>query len=117
MTKNQPTMTNFKKLTDIDTLFQMLQSAGQTLDLSLTDKTLWQLLAYLDNLLLWNKAYNLTAITQPKDALIKHIIDCLAIVGHFERALWTTIQKRFWILVQGQAYRLLYYRWLDQIGK
>lgn len=86
MTKNQPTMTNFKKLTDIDTLFQMLQSAKQTLDLSLTDKTLWQLLAYLDNLLLWNKAYNLTAITQPKDALIKHIIDCLAIVGHFERA-------------------------------
>ncbi|MDN5567106.1 MAG: 16S rRNA (guanine(527)-N(7))-methyltransferase RsmG, partial [Psychrobacter sp.] len=33
-------------------------------------------------LLLWNKAYNLTAITDPVEALIKHIIDCLAIITH-----------------------------------
>lgn len=39
-----------------------------------------QLLYYLDQLLLWNKAYNLTAIKDPKEALIKHIFDCLAIL-------------------------------------
>ena len=37
---------------------------------------------YLDQLLLWNKAYNLTAITDPVEALIKHVIDCLAIITH-----------------------------------
>ncbi|WP_351061526.1 RsmG family class I SAM-dependent methyltransferase, partial [Psychrobacter sp. TB20-MNA-CIBAN-0197] len=40
------------------------------------------LLLYLDQLLLWNKAYNLTAITDPEEALIKHVIDCLAIITH-----------------------------------
>lgn len=39
---------------------------------------------YLDKLLFWNKAYNLTAIKQPKEALIKHIIDCLAILPHLK---------------------------------
>ena len=37
---------------------------------------------YLDQLLLWNKAYNLTAITDPEEALIKHVIDCLSIITH-----------------------------------
>lgn len=41
-----------------------------------------QLLYYLQQLLFWNKAYNLTAIKEPKQALIKHIIDSLAIVPH-----------------------------------
>lgn len=40
------------------------------------------LLAYLDRLLLWNKTYNLTAITDKNTALVKHIIDCLAVVHH-----------------------------------
>ena len=31
--------------------------------------------------MLWTKAYNLTAITSPKEAFIKHILDCLAIVA------------------------------------
>lgn len=41
-----------------------------------------QLLLYLDKLLFWNKAYNLTAIKHPKEALVKHIFDCLAIIPH-----------------------------------
>ena len=31
---------------------------------------------------MWNKAYNLTAITNPEEALIKHVIDCLAVITH-----------------------------------
>ena len=42
----------------------------------------WQLLSYLNMLLFWNKAYNLTAISDPKTAFIKHIVDCLAMVAH-----------------------------------
>ncbi|MDO4450000.1 MAG: 16S rRNA (guanine(527)-N(7))-methyltransferase RsmG [Moraxella sp.] len=51
------------------------------LRLTFSEVQIKQLLGYLDNLLLWTKAYNLTAITEPKDAFIKHILDCLAIVA------------------------------------
>ncbi len=65
---------------DFSSLVEMLSKAVTTLGLDLSAEQYWQLLRYLDTLLLWNKSYNLTAITQPKEALIKHIIDCLAII-------------------------------------
>ncbi len=58
-----------------------LQKFSHQLNLTLTDHQIRQLLGYLDNLLLWTKAYNLTAITAPRDAFIKHILDCLAIIS------------------------------------
>lgn len=64
----------------------LLRSSVDRLGLSLDEDKQKQLLGYLDGMLLWNKAYNLTAITDPKEALIKHIIDCLAIVPAFGRA-------------------------------
>ena len=63
-------------------LANMLAQAVQSLGLTLNDSQQRQLLLYLDQLLLWNKAYNLTAITDSKEALIKHVIDCLAIITH-----------------------------------
>lgn len=65
---------------DFNNLTEMLSQAVTTLGVDLSAEQYWQLLRYLDTLLLWNKSYNLTAITQPKEALIKHIIDCLAII-------------------------------------
>lgn len=62
-----------------------IEQACAALALSLTDAQKNALLAYLDGLLLWTKAYNLTAITDPKEALVKHIFDCLAIVPSFGR--------------------------------
>lgn len=56
------------------------------LGVSLDDEQKERLLGYLEGMLLWNKAYNLTAITDLKEALIKHIIDCLAVVPVFGRA-------------------------------
>ncbi len=63
-------------------LADILAQATQQLSLSLTPTQQRQLLLYLDQLLLWNKAYNLTAITDPVEALVKHVIDCLAIIAH-----------------------------------
>jgi 16S rRNA (guanine527-N7)-methyltransferase len=40
------------------------------------------LLIYLDLLLRWNKAYNLTAIREPDEMLSKHLFDSLAIHAH-----------------------------------
>lgn len=65
---------------DIALLSGVLSQADEQLQLALSGKQQAQLLQYLDTLLLWNKAYNLTAITQPLEAMVKHIVDCLAIV-------------------------------------
>lgn len=75
--------TGFVKLgSKLPALAELLAQSTQQLSLSLTHNQQRQLLLYLDQLLLWNKAYNLTAITDPTEALIKHIIDCLAIITH-----------------------------------
>lgn len=63
-----------------DSLTAMLKDSSRQLGLDLSEAQFAQLLHYLDGLLLWNKAYNLTAITAPVEGLIKHVIDCLAII-------------------------------------
>ncbi|WP_350563165.1 RsmG family class I SAM-dependent methyltransferase, partial [Psychrobacter sp. CAL346-MNA-CIBAN-0220] len=60
----------------------ILAQAINELGLPLSETQQRTLLLYLDQLLLWNKAYNLTAITDPEEALIKHVIDCLSIITH-----------------------------------
>lgn len=78
-----------------NTEFQVISNQHQELDKLLLDSITklkleisadqrHKLMLYLDKLLFWNKAYNLTAIKQPKEALIKHIIDCLAILPHLK---------------------------------
>ncbi len=57
-----------------------LQKALSELKLQLSDEQQLQLLYYLQQLLFWNKAYNLTAIKDDQQALIKHIFDSLSIV-------------------------------------
>ncbi len=75
--------TGFAKLGDkLPMLASILAQAIDELGLTLSAQQQRSLLLYLDQLLLWNKAYNLTAITDPVDALIKHVIDCLAIIPH-----------------------------------
>lgn len=63
-------------------LANTLAQAINELGLPLSETQQRTLLLYLDQLLLWNKAYNLTAITDPEEALIKHVIDCLSIITH-----------------------------------
>ena len=75
--------TGFVKLGEqLPTLANIFAQAINELGLTLSETQQRRLLLYLDQLLLWNKAYNLTAITDPVEALIKHIIDCLAIITH-----------------------------------
>lgn len=57
-----------------------LQKALSELKLPLSDEQQLQLLYYLQQLLFWNKAYNLTAIKDDQQTLIKHIFDSLSIV-------------------------------------
>lgn len=57
----------------------MLQQALDSNRISLSQQQLNLLSTYLDQLNRWNKAYNLTAITDPNEQIYKHIIDSLSI--------------------------------------
>lgn len=60
--------------------FNDLKKGTQALGLQLSDEALNLLLKYQDALVLWNKAYNLTAIRDPKEMLVKHLLDSLSIL-------------------------------------
>ena len=60
--------------------FQDLEKGSRKLGLNLSEDTLTLLLKYQDALVLWNKAYNLTAIRDPKEMLVKHLLDSLSIL-------------------------------------
>ena len=79
---------NYHVLKTPDRLANQLTDAVQSIhnegDFTLSEAQLTQLLLYLDRLLFWNKTYNLTAIKEPEPALIKHVLDCLAIVPHLK---------------------------------
>lgn len=44
------------------------------------DDACGKLTQYLQGMLLWNRAYNLTAITDPEEMIIKHLLDSLVLV-------------------------------------
>ena len=41
-----------------------------------------QLLSYLDLLQRWNRVYNLTAVRDPEQMVLRHLLDCLAVAPH-----------------------------------
>ena len=71
-------------LPDVSNTAMALQRGAQALGLTLYDKQLEALLAYLDLLVKWNRAYNLTAIRDPGDMVIRHLLDSLAIHTYLE---------------------------------
>ncbi len=66
----------------LSALKPQLEAGLAELELSLTDTQVNQLIEYLTLLEKWNKVYNLTAIRDPKEMLIKHLLDSLAVVPH-----------------------------------
>lgn len=55
------------------------------LDIELSDIQLEQFYIYMNMLIEWNKVMNLTAITEPKEIIVKHFIDSLTILEKFEK--------------------------------
>ncbi|AEC21459.1 glucose inhibited division protein B [Pusillimonas sp. T7-7] len=66
---------------------QRLQQAGQELGLEIDTLKADTLLAYLDQLQRWNKTYNLTALRDPEQMLVQHLIDSLSIVKPISKIL------------------------------
>ncbi|CAK0755397.1 Ribosomal RNA small subunit methyltransferase G [Gammaproteobacteria bacterium] len=61
---------------------KLLRSGSKELALDLSEVTLESLLHYLNLLLHWNRVYNLTAINDPMEIVIKHLLDSLAVISH-----------------------------------
>ncbi|MDQ0621181.1 16S rRNA (guanine(527)-N(7))-methyltransferase RsmG [Paraburkholderia graminis] len=75
-------MTSKQKGSDREALAQLLTDGTRELGLDLNDAQLGKLLDYVALLGKWNAVYNLTAIRDPRQMLIQHILDSLSIVPH-----------------------------------
>lgn len=63
---------------------EFLQSNLSKINLNLSDESCAQLILFLELLLKWNKAYNLTAITDFDKMLTYHLIDSLSIANYLK---------------------------------
>jgi 16S rRNA (guanine527-N7)-methyltransferase len=64
---------------------QRLLAGAAALGIDLADAQTDQLLAYLDLLQRWNRVYNLTAVRDPDQMLVQHLLDCLAVWPPLQR--------------------------------
>lgn len=65
----------------------VLRAGLQALGLAATDEVQQRLLAYLDLMSKWNRAYNLSAVRDPQQMLHQHLLDCLAVLPPLDRHL------------------------------
>lgn len=70
----------------MDALGQQLSVGAKKLGIELTEPQLEALLAYLQLLIKWNKAYNLTAIREPERMVGLHLLDSLAVHPYIQQA-------------------------------
>jgi len=64
--------------------FKEMQEKTMQMEIVLTEKQLQQFFRYMNLLLEWNQKMNLTAITEPKEVILKHFIDSLTICNYLE---------------------------------
>ncbi|EMW6554551.1 16S rRNA (guanine(527)-N(7))-methyltransferase RsmG [Citrobacter werkmanii] len=64
----------------LNKLSRLLADAG----ISLTDHQKNQLIAYVDMLYKWNKAYNLTSVRDPNEMLVRHILDSIVVAPYLK---------------------------------
>lgn len=69
-------------IADRDALARLLEEGTKALGVELSTRQHEQLLDYVALLAKWNAVYNLTAIRDPRQMLIQHILDSLSILPH-----------------------------------
>ena len=66
------------------TLHSKLQTLISETELKLSEDQIALLIQYVELLNKWNKAYNLTAVRDPAEMLVKHIMDSLMVGEHLK---------------------------------
>jgi 16S rRNA (guanine527-N7)-methyltransferase len=74
-----------------EALAELLRSGAEELGVTLSDAQSTQLLDYVALLAKWNAVYNLTAIRDPRQMLIQHVLDSLSIVPHLAKRGRSTV--------------------------
>lgn len=69
---------------DLSKYKAMLNAGAETLGLALSDMQVDQLLSFIQLLVRWNKKFNLTAIRDPEQMVIKHILDSLTVAPYLQ---------------------------------
>ncbi len=72
---------SMKEGNSADALQARILAAAETLGLAITDVQAQQLNTYQEQLLKWNKVYNLTALRDPEKVLVQHIFDSLSVIA------------------------------------
>ena len=63
-------------------LLTRLQQLLQQTELTISTEQQRQLIDFVELLVKWNKAYNLTSVRDPEQMLVKHIVDSLVVSPH-----------------------------------
>lgn len=74
-----------------DHLKAILDQGIARLNLGLDEAVRQKLLAYLAMMVKWNKVYNLTAIRDPEQMVIHHLLDSLAVLPHLQAERWLDV--------------------------
>jgi len=69
---------------DFNTFSKELLSNAKKVNISLTDNQIKMFFDYMNLLIEWNEKMNLTAITEPKEIIVKHFIDSLLIANYID---------------------------------
>jgi 16S rRNA (guanine527-N7)-methyltransferase len=80
VSKRHPPFKSQQVFTVLNKLSRLLDEAG----ISLTDHQKNQLVAYVDMLNKWNKAYNLTSVRDPNEMLVRHILDSIVVAPYLQ---------------------------------
>lgn len=70
---------------DINEFKELMFFYGQKIDIMFNEEQLNKFYDYMNLLLEWNEKINLTAITEPKEVILKHFIDSLTINKYIEK--------------------------------
>ena len=70
---------------EINEFKEIMNENAKKINIEFNEKQLEQFFEYMNLLIEWNEKINLTAITEPKEIIIKHFIDSLTINKYIEK--------------------------------
>ena len=70
---------------NIEEFEELMKKYGKKIEIEFTDEQLKKFYDYMNLLIEWNQKINLTAITEPKEIILKHFIDSLTINKYIQQ--------------------------------
>ena len=74
----------YNSIMNFDEFLKLFKNYSQSLNIDINEEKIKKFYLYMNLLIEWNDKINLTAITEPKEVIIKHFIDSLTIADKIE---------------------------------